>query len=406
VERAGRRLVVLFVVASGSFMVIFDGAAIQMALPILQERLGATVQGVQWAMTAFLLMSTAVLLPAGRAGDVFGRDRVWRAGIGVFAVASLLCALSWRAIFSLAIPLGGALFWLSRKHLPASPRARAPLDAGSGFCSVVTLGALLLGGTYGHRWGWAARGTMLSFAISAVAMGAFIHRELRAPDPLIDVAILRQPIFLSGALSTFFGFAALSCGLTALPYLLLVAERWPVVQAGMMVGIVPLALSVAAPAAGRMTDRWGSRGICTTALVLLSLAYVIVAWSGQKASPPVLAFAMTLAGMGLGGFEAPNNVAVLSSVPPDRLGISTAMINAVRGLGMTLGVAVTATLLDRAMLQVHGTTSEKAATGVTYALLAGALSGLGGALTAFARPRERLPAHVPGRSSDHNPQKT
>jgi len=68
-----RGAMVLVAVASGSFMVIFDGAAVQMTLPVVQQQLGGTIQEVEWAMVAFLLLSTSTLLPFGRAGDVLGR---------------------------------------------------------------------------------------------------------------------------------------------------------------------------------------------------------------------------------------------------------------------------------------------------------------------------------------------
>src|SRR5215831_7363213 len=83
----------LLAVAVGTFMVTFDGAAIQMVLPVLHRELDTGVYAVQWVMTAFLLIGTAALLPAGRIGDVYGRDRVWRAGIGLFAIASALCSV-------------------------------------------------------------------------------------------------------------------------------------------------------------------------------------------------------------------------------------------------------------------------------------------------------------------------
>src|SRR5206468_9306589 len=83
----------LLVVALGTFIVTFDGAAVQMALPTLHRELRVGVHAVQWAMTAFLLVSTAALLPAGRVGDVVGRGRAWRAGIALVALASALFAV-------------------------------------------------------------------------------------------------------------------------------------------------------------------------------------------------------------------------------------------------------------------------------------------------------------------------
>src|SRR5438477_958749 len=90
-----RPTVTFICVATGTFLATFDGAAVQMALPVLNRELHAHgVHAVQWVMTAFLLVATAALLPAGRIGDVWGRDRTWRAGLGIFALASAACALA------------------------------------------------------------------------------------------------------------------------------------------------------------------------------------------------------------------------------------------------------------------------------------------------------------------------
>src|SRR5262249_42305861 len=62
--------------------------------PVLNRELGTRgVHAVQWVMTAFLLVSCTALLPAGRIGDVYGRDRAWRAGVALFTVASGACAI-------------------------------------------------------------------------------------------------------------------------------------------------------------------------------------------------------------------------------------------------------------------------------------------------------------------------
>ncbi len=87
-----RSKLALLAVAAGTFMVTFDGAAVELALPVLRREFDRPLTDVQWVMTGFLLASTAVLLPAGRAGDVFGRARVWRAGVVLFVAASAAAA--------------------------------------------------------------------------------------------------------------------------------------------------------------------------------------------------------------------------------------------------------------------------------------------------------------------------
>lgn len=88
------RTIALLAIPVGTFMVTFDGAAVQIALPVLQRDLGTTVGNVQWTMTGYLLVSTVLLLPAGRAGDTAGRERVWHWGVGVFALASVLATVA------------------------------------------------------------------------------------------------------------------------------------------------------------------------------------------------------------------------------------------------------------------------------------------------------------------------
>jgi EmrB/QacA subfamily drug resistance transporter len=442
----------LLCVAGGSFMVIFDGAAVQMTLPVIQRTIGGSIQEVEWTMTAFLLVSTSTLLSSGRAGDVLGRDRVWRAGILVFVIASALCAVapslwwlvaaragqglgaslttansapllvdarpgqsgrllglgnialalgmvagppigalltglgSWRLIFVLAIPIGAAVWLGSRRCVPHSPRSREELEPWSGLFSVLGLGGMLLGGTFGHRWGWGSPRTLGPIIVGAVFVAAFVIRESRASRPIVELSLLRQRMFVSGLLASFFGFGALFISLAVLPYLLVVSQGRHLAEAGVLVGVLPLVLSIVAPVAGALTDRIGSRFICAASLLAMAAAFIVILTAGSDVGAGRLIWALALAGAGLGGFEAPNDVDVLRSLPRDRLGGGTAMIGAVRNLGMTFGVAGGATLLDYASAAAHGDAAARTATGASWALAAAAASAVLGALSALIRP--------------------
>jgi MFS family permease len=437
-------------------MVIFDGAAFQMALPLIQRSLGGTAAQIQWTMTAFLLFSTSTLLPFGRAGDVLGRGRVWRAGVLVFVAASIACALaptlpwvvaaraaqgmgaamttansapilvdafpekggrmlglgsialalgmvagppigvllasawSWRSIQLVAIPTGALVWWTTRGRLPTSRRLKAPLDMVSGLLSVLGLGAMLLGGTFGHRWGWVSPWTLTSFAVGAVTLGAFFVRQTRTEQPLLQLCLLRDRLFVSGMLASFFAFAALFAALAALPFLLIVTQARAPALSGVLVGVLPLTLSVTAPLAGAATDRIGSRLICTASLLGLSVALFVIVTAGAQVGVGRLLWALALAGAGLGGFEAPNDVEVLRSLPRERLGSGTATLGAARNLGMTFGVAIGGTLLDYAAAQSGGDESDRIAAGVRWAMSAGAVAALLGAASALLRPGGRV----------------
>jgi EmrB/QacA subfamily drug resistance transporter len=86
-----RAVAVLFF---AGFMDLLDVTIVNVALPGIQRDLHSTYASVQWVVAAYLLSYAVVLVPAGRAGDVLGRKRLFVAGVAGFTVASLLCGVA------------------------------------------------------------------------------------------------------------------------------------------------------------------------------------------------------------------------------------------------------------------------------------------------------------------------
>jgi MFS family permease len=78
----------------GSSMAFMDGTVVNVALPALQTKLGATVVDVQWVVESYGLFLGALILVGGSAGDLFGRRRMFLAGVAGFAIASACCSLA------------------------------------------------------------------------------------------------------------------------------------------------------------------------------------------------------------------------------------------------------------------------------------------------------------------------
>jgi MFS family permease len=100
----------------GSSLATIDSSVVNVALPVLQERLNATVAQVQWVVEAYALFLAALILVGGSLGDRYGRRRIYAIGIVVFAIASLICGLSPNVqilIYARALQgVGGALLVL------------------------------------------------------------------------------------------------------------------------------------------------------------------------------------------------------------------------------------------------------------------------------------------------------
>src|SRR5438445_5054832 len=85
---------VLLAAILGSSITFIDGTVVNVALPVLQKELGASVGGAQWIVESYALMLAALILVGGALGDRLGRRRVFTAGVVVFGLASIWCGLA------------------------------------------------------------------------------------------------------------------------------------------------------------------------------------------------------------------------------------------------------------------------------------------------------------------------
>lgn len=93
-RRDRRRWYALLLVCAAQFMLVVDGTVVNVALPAIQDSLGFSQVMLSWVVNAYLLTFGGFLLLGGRAGDLFGRRRVFVFGLALFTFASLLCGLA------------------------------------------------------------------------------------------------------------------------------------------------------------------------------------------------------------------------------------------------------------------------------------------------------------------------
>src|SRR5579863_6049211 len=78
----------------GSSMAFIDGTVVNVALPALQSALHATLSDVQWVVESYALFLAALLLIGGALGDLYGRRKIFVAGVAIFSAASAWCGLA------------------------------------------------------------------------------------------------------------------------------------------------------------------------------------------------------------------------------------------------------------------------------------------------------------------------
>jgi EmrB/QacA subfamily drug resistance transporter len=158
-----RGRIVLLITVLGSGVALLDSTIVNVALPTIGRDLGADLVGVQWVISAYALSLAALILLGGSLGDRFGRRRAFMWGVGGFALASIMSALSpniallvgARAVQGIAAALltPGSLAILQSSFQPAD-RMRA-IGVWTGALGIAAASGPLAGGwLIGYSWRW------------------------------------------------------------------------------------------------------------------------------------------------------------------------------------------------------------------------------------------------------------
>jgi EmrB/QacA subfamily drug resistance transporter len=221
VTRAPRRLapptwLVVALACAGQFLVVLDISVVNVALPSMRTGLGMSASGLQWVVNAYAIAFAGFMLLGGRAGDLYGRKRMFLVGLGLFTLASLgggLAQEGWHLLLARAVQgLGAAVLAPSTltiltSAVPEGPaRARAiatwtAVGAGGGAAGGLVGGLLV----EGLSWRWVL---LINVPVGAVVLACSARwlTESRAGD--------RRRLDLPGALLVTAGLATLAYGIS------------------------------------------------------------------------------------------------------------------------------------------------------------------------------------------------
>ena len=200
----------LIAVSVATFMLLLDITVVNVSLPSIREDLGASFTDLQWVVDAYALTLAALVLTAGSLADRLGRRRIFAVGLGIFSVASLLCALAPDPTFlNLARALqgigGAAMFAVSlaliaQEFRAGRERGMAMGVYGGSIGVAVAIGPLV-GGALTDSLGWESVFYLnVPIGIAAMAVTYWKLRESRDPHATrIDwggVATLSGALFL------------------------------------------------------------------------------------------------------------------------------------------------------------------------------------------------------------------
>jgi MFS transporter, DHA2 family, methylenomycin A resistance protein len=350
---------------------------------------GRVVQalGPPWLLPASLAILTANvpdLRARARAIGVWGGASGFGVAVGPLIGGAVVSGLGWRWAFGVNVPVAIGLVIATVLVIPddrPQPAAHR-FDVAGGVLVTAALAALVFGLIEGPERGWLSLEVLVAFALSACAVIAFTQVERRHPAPLVDLKLLTQRTFAAANLAAatiLFAMLATSVYLSAF---LQTFRALSPLETGL--ALLPLGGGVAvfAPISGRLTARVRPAALIVTGLLIAVAGAVWLSTIDAGDGAGELWPALLLFGIGAGVALPPSTSTAVAAAPAARTGMASAIHNAGRQVGATLGVAALGSIVVS-----HATGSAASyANGLSVALLvaAGALAAVAVLVRSFA----------------------
>lgn len=305
---------------------------------------------------AFMMPQTlsliSVVFPPEKRGTAMG---LWGAVVALGAVLGpivgglIVTNYAWEWVFLINVPVGIVAILATLAIVPESvdPLASKRLDWGGLLLSGLGIFALVFATIEAPHYGWTDPLILGLGAGGALLLVAFVWWERRAADPMMKLELFGIRNFWAGnviALAVAFGMLGIFFPMTLF---LQGALGFSPIRAGLTMTPMSLMIMVAAPFAGRLTDRIGARWILVTGLSLMTVGILfIVSRVTVETTWRTLLPALLITGVGMGMTFAPMTAAVMAEVPPRIAGSASGILNTMRNIGQVLGIAVLGSALQ------------------------------------------------------------
>lgn len=219
---------------------------------------------------------------------------------------------------------------------PSAP----PLDLPGFVLSTATIGLLVYTIIEAPTRGWTDTWTLVGFALVTLLAATFVARETRIDQPMLDLSLLRNPRFAAASGSVAISFFALSGFIFLVTQYFQFLKSYGPLSTGLRLLPVASCVATASILGTRLAVRIGTKAVVTTGLATMTTFYLWVTTTTASTSYGTLAAQMILLGTGMGLTSAPATEAIMGVVPQAKAGVGSAVNDATRLLGATLGVAV------------------------------------------------------------------
>ena len=357
--------------------------------------LGCAMSNELWQLVGFRVLQG--LAGGGLLGisqaiiyDVFPKEKVSTGmalyGVGVMMGPTLgpsvggylIDALSWHWIFLINLPIGAVALLLCWLCISDSINERKPSQIDySGFCLLaIGVGSLQILLERGEHWDWfESNWTVACLLLSAFGLLGFFWWERRAAHPIVNVALFQDREFLMGCICAFCVGFGLYSTLFMVPLFLQTLLQQSAYQSGLVIFPGAVASAVSTLVIGKLSqeNKIDERVFVTLGIALYCYAMYLHTQFTLASNPDTLYWPLIIRGLGLGMIFVPLTNLAMRRLPVHLVSGGSGVLNLMRQLGGSVGIAIAATLLTRYAWERYRLLSEHV---TESALVAGGWGGI------------------------------
>jgi len=396
---------ILGIVTTTSFLGTFLVSSINIALPSIGSDFNMRAISLSWIITALLLASAMFLLPLGRWADINGIKKVYKSGIVIFSVTTLLCGLSpsgeflilfrfiqgigaamtsstgtailvstfspkqrgrvlgisvaavylglamgpffgglltqqigWRSIFFFSTIFGFIATYISFSVLGKDERTENPekICLNGVFVYASALISLICGSSFIPKpAGW------LLICLGIVLFVVFFLIQVRSAHPVIDVKLFTQNrLFAFSNIAALINYTATFAIVFLLSLYLQHIKNLTPQQAGSILLIQPLVMTIFSPLTGRLSDKIEPRFLASTGMTLCAAGLGFFAFLNENTPISLIFTILIVVGLGFSLFSSPNMNTIMSSVEKNQYGTASGIASTMRVLGQMTSMTI------------------------------------------------------------------
>lgn len=276
-----------------------------------------------------------------RAIGIWGATTGLGVALGPITGGWLLEHFWWGSVFVGLVPVAAVVAVLVALVVPTSRDPRAPrLDLPGLATSTLAIGALVFTIIEAPEVGWTSVQTVGGFAAALALVVAFVAVERRTAEPMMDVGLFGNLRFTAASGAVMVAFFALFGFIFLVTQYFQFLKGYSPLETGLRTVPVALSIAVGSVLGTKLAVAIGNKVIVAGGLTFLAIAFTWVSTASTETPYLEIALQMVLLGLGMGLTSAPATEAIMGVVPKEKAGIGSAVNDATRELGGTLGVAV------------------------------------------------------------------